>query len=415
MNTEFELRGYYKTNFFTVYLDGEFNMEFEKMTQQNLGTLVHEYTHYLQNISTIYGLRNSLFFFTYMYEVKKHIVENRSLKLPLKNIKFSQSILEGNKVFSYYHGTMGEDTPFHKTIKHRLVIEEANNGEEKKSIYLDFYYKDVRLTSKKIGNLAVKEGMARLMQQFYDPDVKHPTYPYCSVESLCNLTNPKLLDDKRSLIALCILALNSQNSGITLFELILTTLDEKDLDGRVLYKKFIHQDERWIINAGIKKKIADFLLESLDLFEDRLDKSLYADLEHFPQLARNLRMAITENVNPILEILYNDEFDKFDKLKAIIEFYGFPHLRTKDGNSYWPLNKAKNGPASEYLELMGQMIVFERIMGQSNGVCGMYQQCQLASDNPTDKHCLGTQWKRDQICTFKIISDNWGLNQKIKD
>lgn len=50
------LRGYYRTGCFHIYLDGSFDPDLTKMSQADLGTFLHEYVHFLQNISTPYGI-----------------------------------------------------------------------------------------------------------------------------------------------------------------------------------------------------------------------------------------------------------------------------------------------------------------------------------------------------------------------
>ena len=50
------LRGFYRTGCFHIYLAGSFDQDLNQMSQQDLGIFLHEYVHYLQNISTPYGI-----------------------------------------------------------------------------------------------------------------------------------------------------------------------------------------------------------------------------------------------------------------------------------------------------------------------------------------------------------------------
>ena len=50
------LRGYYRTGCFHIHLVGSFNQDLTLMSQEDLGTFLHEYVHFLQNISTPYGI-----------------------------------------------------------------------------------------------------------------------------------------------------------------------------------------------------------------------------------------------------------------------------------------------------------------------------------------------------------------------
>ena len=47
-----ELRGCYSTSFYSIYLNGTYKPDISQMTRKNQGTLLHEYIHFIQNVST---------------------------------------------------------------------------------------------------------------------------------------------------------------------------------------------------------------------------------------------------------------------------------------------------------------------------------------------------------------------------
>lgn len=47
---EKELRGFYRTGCFHIYLAGSFEKDLSLLSQKDLGTFLHEYIHFLQNI-----------------------------------------------------------------------------------------------------------------------------------------------------------------------------------------------------------------------------------------------------------------------------------------------------------------------------------------------------------------------------
>lgn len=412
-DNEYELRGFYKPHFFSIFLNGEFDIEFQNLKKNDLGTFVHEYTHYLQNITTIFGLKNSIFYFHYLYEVKKHINESQQLTVPIKEIPFSNDILQGKAIFNRYYGTKKSFSPEYDDIKF-YIKEEVDNGRKYKIVCFDLVKGNKHIETIELGNLCVKEGMARLCQLNYDDQVSHPTFPYKSVELLCDILNPELLKDRRKLIALCILALNSQNSALTLYELLIEVRTEPELNGIEIYEKYIV--ERWIVHNEEKISIQDFLLTTINEFKRTLEGSINTELYHFKKMFENIIQSVKTNTSPLLELLYS-EIDNNDKLKTLIDFYGIPHIRTISGYEFYPLGSregSENNPALEFLDLLGQSTVIERILGYNNDtICSLYPQCQRALENITDEHCFETQWLRENSCPFKIISDNWELNEKI--
>ncbi|WP_299126260.1 hypothetical protein [uncultured Winogradskyella sp.] len=410
---EYELRGFYKPHFFSIVLNGSFDIEFDKLSREDLGTFVHEYTHYLQNITTIFGLKNSLLFFRYLFEVKKYINDSKELTVPFKEIPFSVGLSKGKAIFGRYYGTKKSFSPEYDRIKF-YTKEITDNDSTYKMVHFDLVKEEKIIETIELGNLCVKEGMARLCQLIYDDQVEHPTFPYKSVELLCEILNPELLKDKRKLIALCILALNSQNCAMTLYELLIEVRTEPKLNGLEIYQKYIV--ERWVVHKQKRITINEFLLSTIDKFKGILSHSIYAKLHHFEKMFENIINSIKTNTSPLLELLYS-EIDNHEKLKNLISFYGIPHIRTKNGYEYYPLGSKEgneDNPALEYLDLLGQSIVLERVLNfNKDTICSHFVQCQKAKEDITDEHCFGTQWLRENPCAFKAVSDNWKLNEKI--
>lgn len=63
-----ELRGSYATSFYKIYLNGSYNPDISQMTQKDQGTLLHEYIHFIQNVSTVWGMYLSMYIYSEMYQ-----------------------------------------------------------------------------------------------------------------------------------------------------------------------------------------------------------------------------------------------------------------------------------------------------------------------------------------------------------
>lgn len=378
-----------------------------------MGTLVHEYVHYLQNITTIFGLRNSLFYFNYLFEIKKHIIDNNNFEIPLRKIQFSNGILRGKSLFQLYHGSSKVFSPEFDNV---IVYTSKNglDGIDVINVCIDLYAKDKKLDTVVFGNNCVKESMAYLYQQLFDKNVKPPIFPYLSVEVLCNSIYPEILTDKRKLIAICLISLNSQNSGLTFYQLLLKSKSEKELNGIELYKKYSF--ELTVINGEKEYSIKEYLVDSMVKFKEALSCSLITKLKYFDLLLDNIKLSAEENILPLIEVLYEDKKSSIEKLESLINFYGIPHIRTLNGYNLFPQNTELEEPTMEFVELIGQRIVFDRILGlginKDDTMCSLYLQCELSEDDIVDEHCFDKQWERDKLCPFKIISDNWKLYEK---
>lgn len=413
---EYSLRGFYRPSFFSLYIDGEFRENLSDMTEVDLGTFVHEYIHYLQNITTIFGLQNSSFYFNFLYDLKKHIVENESITVPLTQLKHSEKILRSKIRFKMCNGSneISNITYDEVRVSVENIIEQNITVE---SVIMHFFLKGKEIHSIIFGNNCVKESMAHLYQQIFDSEVKHVTIPYKTAEILCSLINPEILSDKRKLIALCLISLNSQNSGLTFFELLNSTQTETTLSGIELYKKYLTQLK---VRVGDKElNIKDYLLFSLNRFKEELSASLFTELKHFKLLIDNIILSAEQDFLPLIEILYENDIDNITKLMWIKEFYGIPHIRTISENNYFPKDIETGTYSLEFIELIGQRIVLDRLLGTNRDIlgdsCSLIPQCQLSDEELMEENCYHKQWEKTINCPFKIVSDNWQLNKKIQN
>lgn len=414
METDYELRGFYRPHFFSLFINAEFYGELSDLSQTDLGTFVHEYVHYLQNVTTIFGLRNSLFYFNYLYEVKRYIVDNESLKIPLNEIPHSEAINKGNDLFQLTYGTSRTFSPEYDRAE-VYIAKNSNNNTVVENVCIDLFLHDSKIETIIFGNKCVKESMAHLYQMLFDENAKSDSFPYQSVEILCGLIYPELLDDKRKLITLCLISLNSQNCGLILFQLLHKAKADKDLNGIDLYKKY--SEELTVYNSNKVITIKKFLIESLSKFEGTLSASLVTEVKHFKLLIENICLSAEKNILPLIEVIYNEESSPIEKIQSLIDFYGIPHIRTQNGYNYYPQDADSEQPALEFVELIGQRIVLDRILGfgfnKNDNLCTLYSQCQLAEDDITDDNCFDKQWEREKDCPFKVVSDNWKLKEKI--
>ena len=352
-------RGFYRTNFFSLYIHGNFNEDYSTMSREDLGTFVHEYIHYLQNITTTFGLRNNIFYYNKLFEVKKHIYENHHLELPLV-VAYSEKIRKGQTAFSLCSGTNSVKIQDYDDINIYIKTHQKDNVTID-LVNIELIFRGQKVETIIFGNTCVKESMAFLYQQYFDNKAQSDLIPYQAVELLCKVINPELLEDKRKIITLCTIALNSQNSGLTFYDLIQKSREDNNLNGVELYKKYL--SELNIIEANKTILCKDFLIKSIDEFREVLSASLNTNLKHFDILLDHIRNSAENDFVPIIEVLYEEDKSFIEKLKLLIDFYGIPHIRTINGFNFFPFETESQQPAIEYVELIGQRIVFDRLLG----------------------------------------------------
>lgn len=96
-------QGEYKPAFMQIRIHDSYDGNIDELDIPTLGTLVHEYIHFLQNVSTPWGLYDSMVRYNIMAETYA-VVENATstITLPL-NIDYSQELT--NKMAIVEYGT----------------------------------------------------------------------------------------------------------------------------------------------------------------------------------------------------------------------------------------------------------------------------------------------------------------------
>jgi len=410
MSKEYELRGFYKPNFFSIYIGGEFDKELKDMSLSDSGTFVHEYVHYLQNITTSLGLRASSFYYTCLSDLMHFIANQHEIILPVK-LAFNDGMQNNQLRFTFFDGEKNIFSTPYKDIDCQIV-DVVLSDTTLELVQLNFHDSNSN-RSIILGNRCVKESMASLYQRLFDNTIYPHDIPYNTVELLCSILNPELLKDKRKIISLCYLSLSSQNSGLFLYELILESKKYNDLNGVTLYKKLFTIYP--VSQGGNMMSIKSFLLNSIDLFRVNLNASLVSELNYFVDLLSNIRNTIKKGDIPLIDILYQDTLSFEEKINHLIAIYGIPIIRSQSGNIHLPSDSSEEVPAEEYVELMAQNIVFERVLGMTNNICGLIHICQLDENMDVDECCYEKQWNKANQCPFRVFSDFIGLTDKLKE
>lgn len=411
-------RGDYHTNFFFIrLLNGCFDRDLSKMSQSDLGTFVHEYCHYLQNISTIFGLKLSNLFYQRFFEIKRHIVQSEVIDVPMTNIDYSEGVLIGNDNFEKFYGYKGNWNRSYDEVRLVTTVDYVSGRFKNKKRYASFSLNKKELGSIHLGNHCIKEGMAHLVQEIFDPNLSHDIYPYRVVEIIAGIIRPSLLQDKRKLIALCVLSLNAQDCINTLFDLMQDSKYFSNLNGEELIDKYLK--ERFITFKGVEKSIKEFQLEVLDEFESNLYPHLTEEPKHFKSLLKNIKISFEKSIAPIISILYIEK-ENLEKLEDLMDFYGIPLVRDKRFFEYSPVVKVdnKNGPAYEFNNLYYQLNVLKRVLGINKDGdpkdCFNRPFCEASGKFDIDEYCFSEQWRREDLCPFTVVSNHWNLRERIK-
>lgn len=393
------LRGCYYTSFYSIYLNGTYNEDLSKMTQKDQGTLLHEYIHFLQNISTPWGIRLSQYIYSCMFETLRELNGQNEVTIPLKiqvNRTISQQIrfALGTSKLTTSHASID----WNKRIG--LFFKEIKIKEKKyKMPIFTVTLNTGRTEDLEIGGLVVMETMSSLYQSLIDPNASHPDVPYNLIVKFCQQYYPELATDTRKLICLCYVSLFSAFPGTKLIDLIKQHGND-DLDGYQVFHEFVQNTPRIVC-------IVDTIIER---FKQLLKVILHSDLDYLAAVFEPVRLS--SKWVPVITALYDKEPFDLGHFQAMISQIGMPYLHTSCGQYSFPNDIGKDNASLDLIELIGLQTVYHYFSTPKGCECELSYMCR--GENKYDEtRCKETPWSRDVECPFSVVASWFGLDKKV--
>lgn len=214
------LLGSYSPAFYYIYLKTDKDLDdFSNLTKEEITVFIHEYTHFLQDILTIYGLRNILqvtdSIKSLIQQLKDESTSPIQLPITLKN----EVIRTNNDLISYYYGDDECKFSFNKIDNYKVYTEQLLNPISNKNIEVPHIILEVynSFDPKKIikefhfGVISIVESMAYLIESAVLNISNPPFVPYRIVELIAKETLPNVAWSKAMLVALCEISLQTYN------------------------------------------------------------------------------------------------------------------------------------------------------------------------------------------------------------
>ncbi len=261
--------GYYNPAFFKLYIRTLNQITLNNLSPSEMTTFIHEYTHFLQDFTTIKGLQNIYNTFEWLSLYVNDTYDTRKLKIPyhsthpvlninqeISNITWGRSVnLHGINKLSNITITKVSISPdilsrYPQLSTFRTVIADAelNNG---------------RTVTIEIGTLAVMESMAHLSESLMGlTPTASPHYPYHTVRLMADALCGALHLSDEILFAVCDIALQCTIPGVGVCEMLQGFTDGAypvPNDGYDVYAVFgrafdewSNQDAKGIVNLAKK-------------------------------------------------------------------------------------------------------------------------------------------------------------------
>ncbi len=258
-------KGEYQPAFMQIRIHNSFDGNIDELDVPTLGTLVHEYIHFLQNVSTPWGLYDSMVRYNIMAETYA-FVENATstITLPL-NIDYSQGLK--NKMDIVECGT--GYCPLSDTRRNNFKIDVSEricihrnykkvNNRNLPIITLDISFTDGSKQTIVLGANIIKESMAALYQMLIDETATHEEFdlPYNLIKIIAEQHFSAIASDNIKLITICYISLFSLSPAEVLIDNLAYANENPDLSAIELFERFVNEDKIYI--KGKAMSVCDF-------------------------------------------------------------------------------------------------------------------------------------------------------------
>ena len=412
--------GKYLPSFFFIKIDTDNSFENlnDLMQNESFSVFIHEYTHFLQDILTTWGLRFII------HIVDKLKTANRSIYYSTENSFQIPFVIDAdnicgvnNDLVSVY---MGDDEISYKFNKIICIQEVPNDYVEnyKSTPYIELTVLDVKDNDQKkihFGAICVIESMAHLVQSKFYETQDTPQFPYRMVEHIYSFYFPEITVDKDVLLALCDAALGTTDPGGMLITFMKKMQEKKHLpkSPNDIYS-FVRDFTYTVGNDKYDAK------ELFDFYSLKAEKSLteyFTDDYYEPAkdwIAKTLgsarKMKLEDNFS-FVDLVDNATGAK--KIIDIVNKIGVPLIANNKGY-YWAHHPQTN--SEHFAGLFNAINEVYNILFNRQTYCAMRDYCKtLPEGDMTCDYCDNSPWemsKKDKLCGFAQIWKLWGLSTK---
>lgn len=323
----------YRPSFMEIKLPFTFQGNFDALSEQDFGVMLHEYVHYLQNLSTPWGLYSSMEEYAELIEAYRTIQESGDgITIPLKPVlterlkRHKELIISGDGFYPFNEdGGLRIDRSVKVSACRKI---ETIEGKKTPVITCKVQLSDGRPKEFVLGAKIIKESMAGMIQQLVDSSATHDDFdiPYNFIRILCEDMFPEVATDSVKMITVCYMSLYSMSPAQVLFDELDNANRNMDLSAKELLDLFMENSS--ITMDGNQYKVYEFYGILRDKFVEVLEKVLTIDATYIREALN--RADVSKGYIPLLSILYGDGISR-ERVVTLMTGIGFPWVWTEDG------------------------------------------------------------------------------------
>lgn len=423
--------GEYIPSFFQMKLRVDDILDVNTCSDHDFALFFHEYIHFLQDITTTYGLTRCYYYGEYIQTAVNDIYkgEDGTFKVPITYNDPSHHVTVQDVIT---RTTMGDSDDVQKMQVSDIIYAPLTNLPIDSFIkQIDTYCIDLGDDFRTFGAYAIKESIAYIMERKITVDYEEsPEYPYCAAEKIVELVYPEFGKNILNVLALCDCSLMFTNPG----DVFCKTLFQLKAKNYIPNKPHDIYDQLKHAKVGIAGSLTDPFKHFTVVAEEARSKlKSYFNVPDYPELHKAYHSWVDRLIDYAIHIrlvepaflidMVSDGYARTNNtFSRIIENLGSPLVQNKRKDYFTIRPKGIEGWTSE---VMKSVLTIYDLLHDGNTMCSLYPWCdktdkELAGTEnykpiaPTIAECLHTPWERCKnadLCPFAIIWRNWNLTK----
>lgn len=419
-----KLLGYYVPAFFEMHIDTESeDMNINQMSIEDATVLFHEYIHFLQDISSYYGLSRIYAYSEYMHKMVNEIysMPQGDFQIPMTLLCSNDNVKLNNDLIRLTEGDVGDKTTISITKINILEdkLKENVHLQAIPSVMLEFSDDDIAT----FGAGAISESMAYLLERLCSPNGYKTSseYPYMAAEKVASFYDEEFAKDKLKILALCDMSLMSSNPGIC-FVKVMDSIQKKELSfasPEAVYDYFYENktakvtgEKTILIDAFItlQNTVVQCLKNYLTI--DEINTSYYQWIDLVMKFVIDWRKY---DMYFLLKMARHNQLFTNDCFGYCIKKIGTPLMSNNIRGCYFKIpigeEQTENGMDVEYFKAIYQI---DTLLSKGKVSCDMYDWCCNSPLSTPNDLCKTSPWLKiseKALCPYAFLWKHWNLSK----
>jgi len=416
--------GFYSPSFLRLHVGTKKSLiNINRLNDDSIESIyLHEYSHFIQDTTTTYGLSNICITVDYMKFVNNYVVKlpKGSFTVPVMPIPNAPDNVHANLKLSEIYNGSGEEDSITLTAHRKLKTNLSTNIRNLEVPYIEVDYKTPlgKIGCFEFGALCIAENMAYIIEsECYPNCASSPDLPYLSAEKLVDLIFPHFGQDRLNILALCDASLQTLHPGPFFYDTLLQIQANKIPINRpeevyqICNQTIINFNGASDLNSLFTKIGVNAIAQIKGYFNDPRFQPLKDWLENMIIESVKYRQ---NNPTFLLDIARNGKIGVNNYFASFMRNVGTPLVTNEIGETTLS-DPRPNSVTPNYSTIWAIDQIHSVFWGEQKH-CELVGFCR-SSGNSTDIRCTNEPWERnlEPTCVFGQMWRHWGLTDYIPE